>query len=67
MVTYLCLQLSTSRALFNKVTVRCEWDLSPQLLDLKADMLTTTLTIPSSLDVSLNVNIVGSSTIHDVL
>ena len=34
-------------------TVCCEWDLNPQLLDYEADMLTTALTTPSSLDVCL--------------
>ena len=29
----LYLPLPTSRALFNRVTVCCEWDLNPQLLD----------------------------------
>ena len=53
-------RLPTSRALFNMVTVHCEWNLKPQPQE--ADMLTTTLKTPSSLDVwLLNVNVVGLS------
>ena len=61
-----CLQLSRSRTLFNWVTVCCEWDLNPQLLDKEAGMLTTWLKTNTSLEECL-LNVVASSPIHNIM
>ena len=49
----LCLQLPTSRALFNRVTVTLWMGPKPTTFRLRGSMLTTTLATPSSLDLCL--------------
>ena len=63
----LSLHLPTSGTLFNRITIGCEWDLNPQLrLRVRHANHYTNNTLKFGY-LSLDVRVVGSSPIEDVL